>query len=159
MKIVFLLLCPFAACIQEFIEEPSNIEVNPGELIVLPCLIRNKAGECRWEKDGTPVGMYEDKYEWAGNVLSGDCGLVISDASVEYDTGAWLCQVTASDFTQKDTLISREVRINVRGKLYHYLIHEFMQPKLQVIFNINFSFPEESVAQKHEYARHRSKTE
>ena len=62
------------------------------------------------------MGMFEDKYEWAGNVLSGDCGLVIHDASIEYDVGSWLCQVTASDFTQKDTLISRQITIIVRGE-------------------------------------------
>ena len=116
MKLLFCLFCPFVVCIQEFIEEPSDTEVNPGDDLVLPCLIRHKAGECRWEKDGTPVGMFEDKYEWAGNVLSGDCGLVIHDASIEYDVGSWLCQVTASDFTQKDTLISRQITIIVRGE-------------------------------------------
>ena len=73
---------------------------------MLPCLARNKAGECRWEKDGTPVGMYEDKYEWAGDIEKGDCTITVREASEEYDTGVWQCQVTASDFTLKDTLIS-----------------------------------------------------
>ena len=115
MKLILVSLVPIVFSLQEFIEEPSSIEVNPKDAIVLPCLIWNKAGECRWEKDGTPVGMFKDKYEWAGNVLSGDCGIVISDASEEYDAGVWQCQVTSTDFTQKDTLISKEIIINIRG--------------------------------------------
>ena len=116
MKALFLVILPTVACIQEFIEEPSETVVNPGQDFVLMCLVRNKVGECRWEKDGTPVGMFEGKYEWAGNILSGDCGLVVSDARAEYDNGSWLCQVTASDFTQKDPLISRQAAVQVRGK-------------------------------------------
>ena len=70
------------------------------------------------------MGMFEDKYEWAGNVLSGDCGLVIHDASIEYDVGSWLCQVTASDFTQKDTLISGQITIIVRGETFKLHIND-----------------------------------
>ena len=77
-------------------------------------MILNKEGECRWEKDGTPVGMYKDKYEWRGNVMSGDCTIIIREASVEYDTGIWQCQVTSSDYTQKDTLISKEAYVSIR---------------------------------------------
>ena len=103
-----------AKAIQEFIKESEDISVNTGDDIVLPCLILNKAGECRWEKDATPVGMYEDKYEWAGNVVSGDCAIRVREASAEYDTGVWQCQVTASDFKQKDTLISKGAYLSVR---------------------------------------------
>ena len=82
---------------------------------MLVCLIRNKVGECRWEKDGAPVGMFKGKYEWAGNVLSGDCSLLVIDATKEYDNGSWLCQVTASEFSQKDALISHSIMVQVRG--------------------------------------------
>lgn len=100
--------------IQEFIEESKDITVNTGDNISLPCLVKNKAGECRWEKDGTPVGMYKEKYEWAGSIESGDCTIRIQEASAEYDTGVWQCQVTASDFTQKDTLISSGAFLSIR---------------------------------------------
>ena len=100
--------------IQKFIEESDDITVNTGDDVLLPCLVRNKAGECRWEKDGTPVGMYEDKYEWAGDVEKGDCTIRVLEASEEYDTGVWQCQVTASDFTQKDTLISKGGFLSIR---------------------------------------------
>ena len=73
-------------------------------------------GECRWEKDGTPVGMYENKYEWHGSVAEGDCSLRVREANIEYDNGVWQCQVTASDFTQRDTLISEGAELVVRGE-------------------------------------------
>ena len=44
--------------LQEFLEPPTYREVNPGGSVVLTCRVDNKQGECRWEKDGTPVGMY-----------------------------------------------------------------------------------------------------
>lgn len=122
MKQIFVFILPCLLCIQEFIEEPSETVINPGDDFLLVCLIRNKAGECRWEKDGTPVGMFEGKYEWAGNILSGDCSLLVTDASKEYDTGSWLCQVTASDFTHKDALISQQIIVQVRGN-YELIIH------------------------------------
>jgi hypothetical protein len=93
--------------IQEFINVSEDIIVNTGDDVLLQCQVRNMAGECRWEKDGTPVGMYQDKYEWAGDIEKGDCTIRVREASEEYDTGVWQCQVTASDFTQKDTLISK----------------------------------------------------
>ena len=101
---------------QEFIEAPTYREVNPGGEVVLPCVVKNKAGECRWEKDGTPVGMYENKYEWHGQVQEGDCSLKVKEANIDYDNGVWQCQVTASDFTQRDTLISEGAELVVRGK-------------------------------------------
>ena len=101
---------------QQFIEAPTYREVNPGGQVILPCIVKNKKGECRWEKDGTPVGMYENKYEWQGDREEGDCSLVVKEANIEYDNGVWQCQVTASDFTQRDTLISEGAELIVRGK-------------------------------------------
>ena len=102
--------------VQKFIEAPTYREVNPGGEVVLPCLVENKRGECRWEKDGTPVGMYENKYEWHGDMTKGDCSLKVREANIDYDNGVWQCQVTASDFTQRDTLISEGAELVVRGK-------------------------------------------
>ena len=101
---------------QDFIEEPSSVEVNPGQKFILTCLVRNKAGKCRWEKDGIPVGIFSDKYWWDGNQLAGDCSLVINSASSEFDNGKWQCQVTASTFQLQDTLFSRISKVVVRGK-------------------------------------------
>ena len=102
--------------VQQFVEAPTYREVNPGGEVVLPCVVENKRGECRWEKDGTPVGMYENKYEWHGDRDQGDCSLRVKEANIDYDNGVWQCQVTASDFTQRDTLISEGAELVVRGK-------------------------------------------
>ena len=61
------------SALQSFIDIPTYSEVNPGDEVVLFCQVRNKGGECRWEKDGNPVGIFKDKYEWAGDVASGNC--------------------------------------------------------------------------------------
>ena len=70
--------------------------------MVLICFV----GECRWERDGDPVGMYPTKYEWSGNPEDGDCSIKILDSSLEFDDGVWQCQVTPTNFLQKDSLIS-----------------------------------------------------
>ena len=100
--------------VQKFVTAPTNTEVNPGGSVSLACVVSSMKGECRWEKDGVPVGLYPGKYEMAGQE-EGDCSLRILAASMEYDNGVWQCQVTASDFTQKDTLISDGAQLVVRG--------------------------------------------
>lgn len=39
-------------------------------------------------------------------------------ATIDFDDGAWECQVTASDFTTQDALTSQPVQLVVRGKFY-----------------------------------------
>ena len=101
--------------LQEFGETPRYTEVNPGTSAVLECMVRGKGGECRWEKDGQPVGIFEGKYEWAGAVEQGNCSLAILDATSEYDDGVWQCQVTASNFKEGDSLISEGAEVVVRA--------------------------------------------
>ena len=113
---VFGLFVTKVASIQEWSEQPRYQEVNPHGSVVMPCLIINKKGECRWEKDGDPVGMYPTKYEWAGNPEDGDCSIRILDASLEFDDGVWQCQVTPTSFLYKDSLISEGAELVVRGK-------------------------------------------
>lgn len=72
-----------------------------------------------------PVGIYPKKYEWAGTSLhlqgiqsahiAGDCSLWVRAATIDFDDGAWECQVTASDFTTQDALTSSPVQLVVRG--------------------------------------------
>ena len=97
---VTLCLMPSVLGLQSFLETPTYSEVNRGSSVVLQCYVLGKGGECRWEKDGNPVGIFREKYEWAGKVESGNCSLVIMDASSEYDDGVWQCQVTASNFKE-----------------------------------------------------------
>ena len=45
-------------------------EVNPEGDVVMVCLVMmNKAGECRWERDNSPIAAYAGKYEWAGECV------------------------------------------------------------------------------------------
>ena len=41
----------------------------------------------RWEKDGSPVGMFPGKYSWSGEVEEGDCSINIFHAEKEFDHG------------------------------------------------------------------------
>ena len=107
--------------IQQWSKQPEYQEVNPGGIVIIPCIVLNKGGECRWERDGQPVGMHPGKYMWAGSnkdsaVESGDCSLKILDASLEFDDGVWQCQVTPSTFKARDALISEGAELVVRGK-------------------------------------------
>ena len=115
MYLILLLLIPFHSCIQTFLETPSYTVADPGESVILPCVIESKGGQCTWEKDNAPVGMFPLKYEWAGNKSAGDCSLLIYDAEVEYDEGNWQCQVSASDFVQGDSLISKVAELQIRS--------------------------------------------
>ena len=102
-------------CKQVWLEQPGYTEVNPGGETVLGCRVSNKKGECRWERNSLPVGAYPGKYEWAGNQEEGDCSLRVLEASMEYDNGDWVCQVTASSFMERDTLMSKPANFIVRG--------------------------------------------
>ena len=117
MRVLFVLssIVNVSHLTQVFLETPAYSETKPGETVLLSCVIANKGGKCQWEKDGTPVGMFPSKYEWAGDVESGNCSLVIFDASSEYDDGVWQCQVTASNFEEGDSLISDGAEVVVRA--------------------------------------------
>ena len=105
-----------AAVVQEWEEQPGYKEVNPGGEVVMACHVRNKQGECRWERDETPIAEFVGKYEWAGDPKLGDCSLRILNANYNYDNGGWQCQVTASSYKVSDTLVSRPASLVVRGK-------------------------------------------
>ena len=47
----------------------------------------------RWEKDGSPVGMYPGKYAWAGRLEDGDCSINILHAEREFDHGIFISVV------------------------------------------------------------------
>ena len=51
---------------QHFLRTPGSLMVSPGDTVVLPCLLENKGGQCRWEKDGLPVGLFAEKYRMVG---------------------------------------------------------------------------------------------
>ena len=100
---------------QTWLEQPRYTEVNPGGQVTLKCQVGSKKGDCRWEKDGQPVGIYPGKYVWSGEPAKGDCSLRVFNASLEFDDGVWQCQVTPSSFNSKDALISEGAQLVVRG--------------------------------------------
>ena len=116
LSLILLVISSVVMARQEWEEEPGYREVNPEGDVVMVCRVRNKAGECRWERDNTPIAAYAGKYEWAGDTKAGDCSLRILNAKYEYDNGGWVCQVTASSFKERDTLISHPANLVVRGE-------------------------------------------
>ena len=109
----FLVWVGPALALQSFMQLPEPRSVRSGESLTLACRVAEKGGECRWEREGLPVGQYDDKYVWAGARQEGDCSLTILDSSPEYDSGWWSCQVTASNITAADSLISPAVLVSV----------------------------------------------
>ncbi|KAI9551848.1 hypothetical protein GHT06_022184 [Daphnia sinensis] len=99
---------------QQFDREPQYAEANPGEIVIMPCRVFNKKGQCVWQKDGKPVGIYPGKYEWVSSPDLGDCSLRISATRADLDAGEWECQVTASSFDAQDALTSDPARLVVR---------------------------------------------
>uniref|UniRef100_A0A0K2V225 Ig-like domain-containing protein n=2 Tax=Lepeophtheirus salmonis TaxID=72036 RepID=A0A0K2V225_LEPSM len=112
--LILQIALPLAFGRQSWTEEPSYIEVNPEGTVILPCLVAGKKGECRWEKDSSPIGIFPTKYEWAGAPGTGDCSLRVLNSSIEFDDGIWQCQVTASSFSARDALISQGAQLVVR---------------------------------------------
>ncbi|XP_014612836.1 PREDICTED: hemicentin-2-like [Polistes canadensis] len=101
---------------QRFKEVPAIYqEVSAGHDVQLPCKVQDKKGQCIWQKDRKPVGIYPDKYEWF-SLRSNDCTLLIRRASLEFDDGFWECQVTSGDFMRQDALTSLPARLLVRVK-------------------------------------------
>lgn len=103
--------------LQVFDTLPQDREVNPGELIVIPCKVRNRKGECAWLKDGVVVGKIPGKYTFNREPDDGDCGITITNTQLEDDDGLWQCQVTQASL-QELTLTSPEVKLTIREAPY-----------------------------------------
>ena len=132
---IVVLTLKLAVCRQQWEEEPGYREVNPLGDVVMICRVRNKKGECRWERDNTPIAAFPGKYEWAGDTSDGDCSLRILQANYDYDNGAWVCQVTASSFKERDTLISHPANLVVRGKIVIQLNCPFLKQFLVMLIS------------------------
>lgn len=101
---------------QTFDRQPEQREVNPGEDTVMICRVFEKSRNslCIWQKDGKPVRLQNNKYEWDGSPENGDCSLRIMSADISYDDGEWKCQVTSSSFDADDALSSKAAKLIVR---------------------------------------------
>jgi len=97
--------------------EPSSVLVPPGTNATLACLVSNMGnkGECRWQKNGKPVGLFPGKYSLpTSSSHLGDCSLTIASVDVRLDDGAWNCQVTSSNISLQDALVSRPAYLTVQ---------------------------------------------
>ena len=113
-------------CQQKFSKEPSSILVVPGTNTTLECLVENMGdhAECRWQKNGKPVGLFPEKYSLPTPMIAGNCSLTISGVDLVLDDGEWQCQVTSSNITYQDALASTHAVLSVQGRssLYHHYI-------------------------------------
>ena len=74
---------------QSFDQEPSHIEVNPGQDVTLPCRIFDKSRNsiCSWQKNGFPISLQNGKYQFDGDRQRGDCSLKVFQADINFDDG------------------------------------------------------------------------
>jgi len=123
--------------LQRWAHQPPYTEANPGEEVLMPCIVQNIQGRCHWMKDGAPVGFFEGKYELAGKTEEGDCSLRIRDLDSAYDQGHWQCSVTASDFRTKDALVSDAAELVVRTPPSSLSLSPGESGKIEVLENTN----------------------
>ena len=105
-------------CQQEFSVEPSSMLVAPGSNTTLSCLVMNMGSqaECRWQRDGKPVGLFPGKYSLPPSTPPGDCSLTIARVDLLLDDGEWQCQVTSSNISYQDALTSTTALLTVQGR-------------------------------------------
>merc|ERR1719499_2942256 len=70
--------------------------------------------ECRWQKNGKPVGLFPEKYSLPTPMIAGNCSLTISGVDLVLDDGEWQCQVTSSNITYQDALASTPAVLSVQ---------------------------------------------
>ena len=105
--VISSLLTSRASCLQSFMAMPVDTEVEAGASVTLECAVAELGGECRWEREGLPVGAERGKYELE------ECSLRILVAEHQYDGGQWVCQVSASDIEAGDSLVSKPASLTV----------------------------------------------
>lgn len=90
---LMVLLVSSSQARQSFNQEPSYLEVNPGENAVMACRVfeKHRNSDCIWQKDGKPVRQQDGKYEWDGSKDGGDCSMRIIRADINYDDGMCVC--------------------------------------------------------------------
>jgi hypothetical protein len=67
-----------------------------GQSLDIPCIVRNREGECLWIKNGIGIGKINGKYEFERQPRDGDCTLHIKNLDHKTDEGLWECQVTST---------------------------------------------------------------
>jgi len=112
--LAFQLFFRVIICQQVFSTEPSSILVPPGDNATLACIVKNMGGECRWQKNGKPIGLFPGKYSLPVTSKGGDCSLTIARVDLRIDDGEWQCQVTSSSISSQDALVSSPALLTVQ---------------------------------------------
>ena len=107
IAVISSLLTSRASSLQSFMAMPVDTEVEAGASVTLECLVAELGGECRWEREGLPVGAERGKYEME------ECNMRIMEAEHQYDGGQWVCQVSASNIEAGDSLVSKPASLTV----------------------------------------------
>ena len=134
--VISSLLTSRASCLQSFMAMPVDTEVEAGASVTLECVVAELGGECRWEREGLPMGAERGKYELE------ECSLRILEAEHQYDGGQWVCQVSASDIEAGDSLVSKPASLTVIKRpnevssvisghdiLYHHFLSSDLHPR------------------------------
>ena len=134
--VISSLLTSRASCLQSFMAMPVDTEVEAGASVTLECVVAEPGGECRWEREGLPMGAERGKYELE------ECSLRILEAEHQYDGGQWVCQVSASDIEAGDSLVSKPASLTVIKRpnevssvisghdiLYHHFLSSDLHPR------------------------------
>ena len=114
-------------CQQVFSVEPTSLLVAPGSNVTLACLVSNMGtqAECRWQKNGKPVGLFSGKYSLPASATQpGDCSLTIARVDLMLDDGEWQCQVTSSNISYQDALASTPAILTVQGRSSCHFLHQ-----------------------------------
>ena len=107
IAVIVSLLTLRTSSLQSFMAMPVDTEVEAGASVTLECAVAELGGECRWEREGLPVGAERGKYEME------ECNMRILEAEHQYDGGQWVCQVSASDIEAGDSLVSNPASLTV----------------------------------------------
>ncbi len=95
---VLTLLMP-ATCLaggrqQQLLEEPPDVNANLGDEVVLPCLVRDRAGPLQWTRNGFGLGLDTSLPGFPRYSLTPEMALKIEGITAA-DAGEYQCQVGA----------------------------------------------------------------
>ena len=97
---ILLYLTGQATATQTFQEEPSDVTVNLGDNVTLPCKVSNRKGDVQWTRDDFGLGIDRQlsgfsRYKMLGKGGGDDFSLEIAAVSLE-DDARFQCQVGAA---------------------------------------------------------------
>lgn len=98
--LLYLYLTQRVSATQTFLQQPSDVTVNEGDNITLPCKVSNRRGNVQWTRDDFGLGIDRQlsgfpRYQMVGG--GEDFSLSISSVNLEEDDARFQCQVLAAE--------------------------------------------------------------